>query len=724
MAIRIPRYDGPQVRATNLPGVRHSDGGVTAEALGAGVGRALGEVGGLVNRIAQEQRQKADDAALMSFRNEMAAVESELLFDPERGVYARQGAEAFTAEQDVMPEWDARQSEAIGRLPARLQQRAAGLADGMRINARQGIMRHVLQQTEVYRDQQADAMVANATNAAVQHYMDPARLGEELANIEAGVVMKLRGAPDDAVSAAVARARSTALAAVVERTVQDDPFAGDAALQRYRGLLEADHVIALEAKLAPLKEAVELDGVAEAVMSGLPTTAVVPPARGTPPPELRAAIDAAAEKHGIPAAYLYAIAEQESSFNPAAVGVPTASGERAQGAFQFLPSTAAELGIDPMNVREAADAAARQFADRMRRKGPEFAIASHFAGEGGATAVLVNGRAKENPKTARYLAEVEGRALRWAGGGAQAAQAPRTPPSTLGEALSAVRADPRAANPLWRRKAEQRIRAEWAVVEADRIDGERVALERMRSAVVAAGASGASLASVLSPEDLALAQQKGWDETLDAKLQRQRRGELVRTDPVVYDRFARMLVSDPEKFASKQTIMDIWKAEGSLATEDLARLQGLWVEANQPEKAAAAQARKQAESGLVTEGLVKLGYVGDNLPSTTKEKAAAFRLAFAQARDAFRSTQGKEPTYDQDRIILGTVVQQFLADEAGRVQRTRALSGFGLTIPGEVRAAARARLREAGVENPTEAQVTAYLARLKAERAAQGNGGG
>lgn len=58
-----------------------------------------------------------------------------------------------------------------------------------------------------------------------------------------------------------------------------------------------------------------------------------------------------ARKHGVPPALALAIAEQESSFNPKALGPEItegrAKGQRAIGTFQIIPSTGEMLGIDP-----------------------------------------------------------------------------------------------------------------------------------------------------------------------------------------------------------------------------------------------------------------------------------------------------------------------------------------------------------------------------------------
>jgi hypothetical protein len=54
-----------------------------------------------------------------------------------------------------------------------------------------------------------------------------------------------------------------------------------------------------------------------------------------------------AQRAGVPPELALSVAEQESSFNPTAVGPRLGTGENAIGTFQLLPSTAKRLGVDP-----------------------------------------------------------------------------------------------------------------------------------------------------------------------------------------------------------------------------------------------------------------------------------------------------------------------------------------------------------------------------------------
>lgn len=146
-----------------------------------------------------------------------------------------------------------------------------------------------------------------------------------------------------------------------------------------------------------------------------PQPLALPPApkgaeRGAPvggpvavPPRLKSAFEKAALRYDVPINVLMALGEQESRYNPVAIGVPTQWG-RAKGVMQYLDGTAAKLGINPFDPDQAIDAAARQLRERLS-KGYSMrdAVQEHFAGPD---------RRLWKAKTRRYGEEVLGRAAR------------------------------------------------------------------------------------------------------------------------------------------------------------------------------------------------------------------------------------------------------------------------------------------------------------------------
>ncbi len=111
----------------------------------------------------------------------------------------------------------------------------------------------------------------------------------------------------------------------------------------------------------------------------------------------------AAGRHGVDASLLAAVAQQESNFNSSAV-----SPAGAQGLMQFMPATAAELGVDPLDPASAIDGAARYLGNLTRQFGStDLALAAYNAGPGTVTRY---GGIPPYPETQNYVRSVMSKA--------------------------------------------------------------------------------------------------------------------------------------------------------------------------------------------------------------------------------------------------------------------------------------------------------------------------
>ncbi len=103
--------------------------------------------------------------------------------------------------------------------------------------------------------------------------------------------------------------------------------------------------------------------------------------------------------HGIQPSVLAAVAKTESAFDPRAV-----SHAGAQGLMQFMPATAADMGVDPFDPASAIDGAARYLSQNLRRFGSlELALAAYNAGPG---AVQQHGGIPPFAETQAYVPKV------------------------------------------------------------------------------------------------------------------------------------------------------------------------------------------------------------------------------------------------------------------------------------------------------------------------------
>ena len=102
------------------------------------------------------------------------------------------------------------------------------------------------------------------------------------------------------------------------------------------------------------------------------------PSTGRAEQEYGPLFESAGRRWNVDPALLAAVAETESGFDRRAI-----SPAGAQGLMQFMPATAAEMGVDPWDPASAIDGAARYLRTSLDRFGSaELAIASYNAGPG------------------------------------------------------------------------------------------------------------------------------------------------------------------------------------------------------------------------------------------------------------------------------------------------------------------------------------------------------
>lgn len=100
-----------------------------------------------------------------------------------------------------------------------------------------------------------------------------------------------------------------------------------------------------------------------------------------PPPDLQPLFEKYSAEYGVPLNVLSGLAQQESGYDPNAVGEQTKWG-KAKGLLQNLDSTAKNLGIDPFNPEQSIAGAAKQLRERLDKGySMEDAVKAHFGGD-------------------------------------------------------------------------------------------------------------------------------------------------------------------------------------------------------------------------------------------------------------------------------------------------------------------------------------------------------
>lgn len=113
-------------------------------------------------------------------------------------------------------------------------------------------------------------------------------------------------------------------------------------------------------------------------------------------------LSALEQQYGLPAGLLSAVQQTESGGNPNAI-----SPAGALGLFQFLPSTAKQYGIDPLNPDQAAQGAAQMYSDLLGKYNGDLpsALAAYNWGQGN---VDRKGLANAPAETQGYISKIMG----------------------------------------------------------------------------------------------------------------------------------------------------------------------------------------------------------------------------------------------------------------------------------------------------------------------------
>ena len=635
MATLIPRPNIPQVTAGGIPSVRNE-----ARIDNRGQLAAISNLTEGANQLAEQWAERNDTAALLKARRELSDWETNT-FSPANtdGVAKYRGGEALKAGADLTPKMDERIGKIRESLTGRQRERFDAIAGQWRDGVSQRLNSHMDREHTQYIEREEAAAIDRVTQDAVLAggAEDFARQ-DQVAN--EAIVMRQRQlasqgyGPDSEFSRAAVREMASSIRAqTVAGLVASKPIEAAAYLEKYQGQMTPADRVRTQALVQPILDDVQGDRDAAWAMEGgldVPPADVAAPPRGAPSPEIAKILDEEAAAAGIPKEYLYALAEQESGFRANAVNPEVLDdGDNATGLFQYRETSAG--GIDRKDARASARRAAQEFKARSAKGGAQFAVAAHFAGESGAEAVVRRGRTAENPKTARYIREVEARAARWRGEGAAAMLPPAT---TEAEALERAQ---QIVDPGRRTMAMRKIREDWSIREARANELKKQQAENAYTAIQQN--PNLPLRQSLGPEAYARFEREGKIDALENIRKNTIERTFVQDDPTLAEAYFRESVLSPNTFA-KRNFYDP-EIANRLSTDTLRELVGRQSDISKPEK----QADWATESQRIEMGWAQLGLSPNQDQKADKktrdQRRDAFSMRYRNAEKAFIQSNGK-----------------------------------------------------------------------------------
>lgn len=141
--------------------------------VGESLGRGLGEAGNLLVQIQQQEKQKADRAAVVGAQTQLNTIQNKLLYDPVDGALTKQGQNAFDLPGQVLPELDKSISQITQGLKNERQKTVFGeMVAESRTQIMRDLNQHEFRQREKYYDDSDQALVLSSIQSAAHHAGD------------------------------------------------------------------------------------------------------------------------------------------------------------------------------------------------------------------------------------------------------------------------------------------------------------------------------------------------------------------------------------------------------------------------------------------------------------------------------------------------------------------------------------------------------------------------
>ena len=220
---RIPTLDGPQVAQRGL-------GAPTVGGQGpdnSGLQRGLAQVSQAAQQLVQQERAKADTAALMAADQQLEQWQQKTFFDPEAGVYTKKGSAALDITNQTIGQFEQQQAK-IGESLKNERQRARynELVMRRRQSLSGDLNRYEYRERENYYDDVERGQVETAMQGAALNYNDPDKIGYYQSKMIAVLQSQgqRKGLPPEMQQAMLLKANSGMSSAVISRMVDDDPY--------------------------------------------------------------------------------------------------------------------------------------------------------------------------------------------------------------------------------------------------------------------------------------------------------------------------------------------------------------------------------------------------------------------------------------------------------------------------------------------------------------------
>lgn len=222
----IPRANqGGMTGTSPLPGVRVSTNAPDGAFGGQPRANDITGLGRAAAAIFDEERRKTDQVVLLDADNQLAQLETSLLYDRQKGVMNRKGKNAFTASDEAREGWAKGVGEIEKSLKTERQLEAfRGRVAGRFQSLTSAVERHVSNESEAYDNETANAALANRLDGAMRSGGEPHAI--ETAILESEAIISDYGRRKGWAPEVVAEKRTTAVSRIHAGVVEQMLSAG------------------------------------------------------------------------------------------------------------------------------------------------------------------------------------------------------------------------------------------------------------------------------------------------------------------------------------------------------------------------------------------------------------------------------------------------------------------------------------------------------------------
>lgn len=292
---KVPQLDGQQIQQNPLTNIR-VDESVNREAFN--VGQSKQKLDNTIYDIAEKAKKSADQVSVLEAENELTKFENDFQYNPETGMYRKEGKDAFGLIELSKEQYGKKVGEISGKILKNDVQRSMfnEKASVRQLQFEKNVMGHVGAQIKKYDDETTKAGLELEQSNAVNGYQDPDQIALSLAN-QKRISLEYSDRHGEPLEMATLRAKSSESkthAKIIDRIVANGD---DIAAEDYYKKNEANMMDDEKTQVIKLLEISSTKGKSQrftddVMKRGLSQSAALKEAAGIENPKLREATEA------------------------------------------------------------------------------------------------------------------------------------------------------------------------------------------------------------------------------------------------------------------------------------------------------------------------------------------------------------------------------------------------------------------------------------------------